>query len=187
MLSFKEYNLIIEAPSLIHIDSYRKQDMVMKPAEIDHAHEAAGMNKEYKKISRLGDYDVYHTPNTGIRDFAAYNLVHRKTKQTHLIVLGHKQPNNGFKVQHLVGSGTSNIKAHQFYHHLITYHGINLQSSDLQSHGGMKTWKSLGTQYSDISMKHIRPDGKEIKLNTDDWRKNYGSRRKDTTFIASRI
>ena len=60
----------------------------------------------------------------------------------HIKVHGNERGNR-LDVTSLYGTEGNKVKAHNFYHHLITKHGIHLHSDYEQSEGGMKVWKKL--------------------------------------------
>ena len=85
----------------------------------------------------------------------------------------------------LAGRAGSDIKAHEFYHHLITHHNMELNSSEMHS----KVWEKLSSMPG-VTMTRkkygqgLRPD-KKTKMHTgDNWKKNYGDG--DTYFVASK-
>lgn len=186
MLSFKQF--LKETPSLMYVSDYKKSENVLSDHDVRFGHEITKMDNptDYKKISKLGKYEVWHSKKGGDEHYGSvFNLVNPQTGHVHMQVTGNYTGKKTFKVGVLTGQDKNPVKAHQFYHHLITRHGIALQSSDLQSHGGMKTWQRLATQYPDINMSHDNGKGKTIPLHTgDDWKKNYGSKKRETSFIA---
>jgi hypothetical protein len=106
-----------------------------------------------------------------------YRAVHPKTKKIEMEVQGYKNRGH-FQISTLAGVEGSTIKAHQLYHHLIHHHGVTLRSSNIQSGGGAKTWKSL-SQYPDIEMTHEQPTSffrkpPNLPIHHDkEWDKNY--------------
>ena len=76
--------------------------------------------------------------------FAAFNP---KTRRIDMVVHGrikkHPEHNNSTMSDlFLSGRKDSSLKAHDFYHHLITKHNIILKG-DEQSKGGKKVWKKF--------------------------------------------
>lgn len=114
------------------------------------------MAKQHEEQSiRIGPIGKHHSIYR--RDFPGYDnttnthymLVDDKTKHVRMGVVGETKGNKFF-VSMLAGhtdgstNGSSeNIKAHEFYHTLITQHGVHLHSDYEQSTGGMKVWKAL--------------------------------------------
>lgn len=72
-----------------------------------------------------------------------YSAINPDTKHINLQVSGSHRNGDRFDISGLVGRKGSTIKAHEFYHHLITHHNIHLHSDYEQSEGGMKVWKNL--------------------------------------------
>lgn len=123
-----------------------------------------------KKVSSVGDYHIY---KGNIGDEHAYYAVHKDSGATHMRVLGHEDGNK-FTVTGLMGHNDTKIKAHEFYHHLITHHGIELHSDRKQSKGGKNVWKKL-SKYKDIQMGHRDSKGNELKVDKKKWDNNYSA------------
>lgn len=101
-----------------------------------------------KYVGTMGDsHVIYKKPGNapkhpGDLDGASYYLVNHKTNNVEMAVHG-EEKGNKFFVNGLGGYAGAKYKAHEFYHHLITKHGIHLHSDYEQSSGGMKVWKAL--------------------------------------------
>lgn len=124
MLSFKEY--INEAP----IRNDITKEIGLEP------YDDFSSNRKY--ISKLKDHLVSHFKD-GIHGH--YALHEPKTGK---ISLGLSVKHLGDKthVENLNGFGNK-IPAHEFYHHLITEHGLHLHSDYSLSRGAEKVWKKL--------------------------------------------
>lgn len=124
------------------------------------------------KIGEMGNYDIKHW-NHG--DIHTYSLYHKDTGKVHMEIHGREHPYdpNRLRINGLNGTHESEIKAHQFYHHLVIHHGLTLHSDDTQSEGGLKTWHKLSTEYPDIRVRHISGDEHELPFDKTNFRKNY--------------
>lgn len=72
----------------------------------------------------------------------SYHLVNKATKNIELAVHGSTRDGK-FLVGSLGARQGNTVKAHEFYHHLITKHNVHMHSDYEQSEGGMKVWKAL--------------------------------------------
>ncbi len=100
--------------------------------------------KGFNKLSSHGDHTFYKKntdEHTNARDhFLAHNHTTGRVEQH---VDGRQNsPKSTFHVATLSGAEHSTIKAHDFYHHLISKHNVSL-SSDTQSTGGRNVWNKL--------------------------------------------
>ena len=143
MLSFKQF--ILEAPIL---DT--STENVKQPAEYGHVKNEG----KRKTISTIGDNSVKElslTPTT-----TSYTL-HTPDNKIAIKAIGSRNGDK-FTIRSLDSSIGSPIKAHQFYHHLITQNGVHLHSDNIQSPGGKKVWERLRSMPG-IEMKSYHPDG----------------------------
>lgn len=103
-------------------------------------HEAAA--KQRQKISTMSSGHVVKIRHaSGNPTFVTYTA-HGPDNNIHMKVSGHKDGDK-FTVNNLNDHQGSTVRAHDFYHHLITHHGLHLHSDYEQSEGGMKVWKKL--------------------------------------------
>jgi hypothetical protein len=123
-----------------------------------------------------------------VRSYSAFNP---KTKKVDMHVNGFEK-NGILKVNELRGRKGASIKAHEFYHHLITHpnHNLTLHSSDIQTKGGRETWRIL-QQHSDIEMQHMGPGilgglfrGRLTLHTGDKWGNNYRPEYENSRFVA---
>jgi hypothetical protein len=177
MFTFKQF--LKETPAVMHADDYDQASNRLQPPEIKNNHLSNKKEtSEYKKLSDLKGHEVWGSHKEGI-----YHLVDPKTKETHIELTGMSNGND-FYEELLAGTGKTNIKAHTFYHHLITKHGVVLHSSDTHSIGGFKTWKKL-SEYPDVKLSHVDNNNRPLKFspNLDS---NYGYNHTNTHFIATK-
>ncbi len=150
--------------------------------EVDKDHENASterlvhtQDKEvpWKKIGTIGDHEV-HKQRFARYGATSYRLVHPNTNKV-AMHLDTEDAHGGEQVTMVSGIKNSPIKAHEFYHHLITKQGVELHSDTSQSPGGVHIWKKLH-EMPGVKIKHISNiNGKERTLHTgNDWGKNYG-------------
>jgi len=90
-----------------------------------------------------------------------YYAFNPHTRQIDMHVMG-SHWNNGktFGIHKTAGRKGSTLKAHELYHHLVTHHGLHLESSTEQSRGGMKIWQKL---HSMPGVKVTNEDGHRIR------------------------
>ena len=125
-----------------------------------------------KKVSELGDYDIHKTkfneaPGNGV----AYAAVHRKTGRVHMYVTGKVNTDNkNTRVTSLSLHPDREISAHHLYHHLITHHKIVLQTDQVHTKGGRKTWNKLN-QMKDIHVS--KENGKPLLRGKRTFNANY--------------
>lgn len=122
-----------------------------------------------QKVSDHGDYEVHKHTNNGPSDnnvgdanATAYSLYHKPTKNYHMILQG-RHVGDTFHISYLQGHPQSQVKAHDFYHHLITKHGMKLNSDADQSVGGMKVWHKL-SKNPEVSVTHHDISGNQIPV-----------------------
>jgi hypothetical protein len=94
-----------------------------------------------------------------------------KSKQVDMQVDGqiksHQNGSKSFEIGDLAGREGSSLKAHDFYHHLITHHDHILSTSS-QTSGGVKVWKKL-SQKKDIHVHGWDPTNKSpVNVRTHD-------------------
>jgi hypothetical protein len=177
MKTFKQF--ISEAP--IIQDDYPKPDYEIKdtrPYSDEHTRSISS-HKGYKITAR----NRKDTPDTSFEAVSSDN-------KTHMMVNG-RIKGNEFHVSKLSGHPDTKIKAHEFYHHLITHHGLTLNSSDMQSEGGAKVWQRLsempGIKMSRMAFGQRMKNDKRAKLHKGaDWHKNYEDEKSDSYFKASK-
>lgn len=183
LVSFRQF--LVEAPSPLSADAYGKEDnqirsqyKIPKPRILDRLFD------KRKNLGKLGpDHELHYTKNIIGHTYHAYNP---KTQRDDMEVRGlHSSGGKLFKVNDLKGREGSTIKAHDFYHHLITKHGITLASSNIQSPGGQKTWQKL-SQKPDVKMIHRTAPGVHEPINKD-WAKHYeGPGHSQSFFVATK-
>lgn len=154
-----------EMPELIDVDK--------KVRHVDPVEAGPGTGIKRKKTKYNNEYEVHHDRLSGT-SMVGYSLVHKPTGKTHIkLTGGQSEGTNKLGVKNLVGHSDSKVKAHEFYHHLITKHGLEISSDDEQSVGGAKVWKKL-SEYPDIHTTHHHYNGHEIPLHKgDNWFRNY--------------
>jgi hypothetical protein len=117
-------------------------------------------NKEPEFSAR---HVISHTPSKHLvvrqhdtdksKRIVRYSAYNPRTKKIDMTVNGKeiKHPNGHrtLQIKKLAGREGGEIKAHDFYHHLITKHKVILQS-DQQSEGGMKVWQRLKKHHPDV-------------------------------------
>ncbi len=96
------------------------------------------MGEDHKIIRYEGQAPRHPGDKLGV----SYYLHNIKTGNVEMAVHGEEDGNKYF-VHGLGAYAGGKYKAHEFYHHLITKHGIHLHSDYEQSTGGMKVWKAL--------------------------------------------
>ena len=87
-------------------------------------------------------YDIHHLVPSFDRSKVAYYAVHKKTGIVHMSMEGYRDPDKSINVTYLTGHPDTKIKAHEFYHHLITKHNETLKGID-HSPGAVKVWQRL--------------------------------------------
>lgn len=112
-------------------------DKTVEPAYIDDSDKRTQISK-MKSGHIIKERQLPNTPSTE-REFSIHTP---DDKHIIMSVSGTKQ-GNIFKVSSLQGTTNKTIKAHEFYHHLITQHDLHIHSDYEQSEGGMKVWKKL--------------------------------------------
>ena len=134
MKTFKQY-VLSESPWLL--DYYHKD-------HFDNG-EANYMKSEIRgdvHVSSTKDHDIYMGINPHNME-ASYTAVHRRTGLPHLRVQG-QMTKQGLNISNLVSHEKNTLKAHDFYHHLLTNHVVpGLVSDNQQSLGGKKVWHKL--------------------------------------------
>lgn len=123
------------------------------------------------KIGEMGNYNIKHWNNGNTH---TYSLYHKGTGKIHLEMHGRENDSDPgiVQVRGLTGTHELEVKAHDFYHHLIVHHGLTLHSDDTQSEGGMKVWHKLATEHPDIHVTHVSGDH-EIPLDRTNFINNY--------------
>lgn len=130
------------------------------PVEIPHS--LGSFVRPQAKVGTYNkDYDIH-------KDGTDYQLVHRSSQKAHMAVDLERGSN---QVQWLEKSQNCKVKAHEFYHHLITKHGLTIKSDTSHSIPAMHTWKRL-SEYPDIHMTH---SAGELHRG-EDWGRNYSGR-----------
>ena len=168
MISFKQF--LNEMP--LRISDHTKDDNQIGPSDHKELHPAFKGSPNYKKISSIKGLDIWHDRPNG-----RFNVVDKEgnTKMALDGAFDREEGRKHFSINDLRGHPSSPVKAHEFYHHLITQHGIILHGSSEQSDGGMKVWKKL-SENPDIHVSHLDAHNEEIPLHRgDDFEKNYST------------
>ena len=151
-----------------------------------HIRHYSGYQAGQKHISKHNGHHVYKLTNPDDQFSHGYLLADSKSKRVKAHITGRTKGNEftvGWVAKHSSYSG----KMTDFYHHLITHHDINMNSSTEHSPGSVANWKKL-SERPDIHMTRSM-NGEGIRLHTgDDWHKNYEGYDKDmpTRFHASK-
>jgi hypothetical protein len=133
------------------------------------------------KPEHIGTSDSgHHIVKTHYREGTSFNAVDPQTKQIDMKVTGEHGDGN-FRVSMLRAREGGTIRAHEFYHHLVTKQGLTLHSDDHHSPGARHTWKKL-SEYPDIEVTHYGKGETHPMHKGDDFGKNYGDDK--THFIA---
>lgn len=106
-----------------------------------------------RQVGKLGRYEIW-------RDYigsqVSYILVDpgEEGRRAVIIAFGSRYARNpnSFIIAGVYAAPGNPVKAHQFYHALITELGLTLISDYKQSPGGQSVWKNLGRRYRDISV-----------------------------------
>lgn len=159
MISFKTF--LIEAPHSNEMEINNKlADYLTRVRKLPKAKAyipISGANNQ--KVSSTDTHDIYrnHDKENKVVNTHFY-AVNKKTNKVDMYVSGLMQGNRKkkFQVSMLKASKKGEIRAHDFYHHLIHAGHINsLISDDSQSEGAQKVWKRL-SQSPNIKMSAIR-------------------------------
>jgi hypothetical protein len=125
-------DVLTEAPWINDEISERKPKQVeVTPASGEHI---SKMGKGYNVLKN-------HLGDTEDGKKVTYTVADRRGN-VHVRVHGNENGNR-LDVTSLYAPEGNKVEAHDFYHHLITQHGIHLHSDYEQSEGGMKVWKRL--------------------------------------------
>lgn len=131
MKTFKEY--INEAPMMNDID--KEKDLV--PYD-DHIED----KPKRKFISTLKDHKVSKSHTYDNNDAWVNYSLHNPEGKISLNVSGQSRGDDKFLISNTNGYGNK-IPSHEFYHHLVTEHGIHLHSDYTHSEGAKKVWEKL--------------------------------------------
>jgi hypothetical protein len=158
MLSFGQF--LMEMP--MRIGSWAKERHQLQPDEYNYKPDGKPLSttKTLHQVHRVDHRD-------GSTSYHAYNP---QTNKSDMVVDG-IQSRNSFHIDTLAGRDGSTIKAHEFYHHLIHKHNIELVSSDVHSTGGEKVWRSLAG-HPTIDMSAERSGGRPATFHKN-WERNY--------------
>lgn len=143
MISFKQF--ITETPWInpdLDVDMKDEPKAKAKLPDLDVSERGKylpGSMGEHHKIIRVESRAPHHP---GDKLGVSYHLHNIKTGNIEMTVHG-EEDGKKFFVGGLGAYAGGKYKAHEFYHHLITHHGIHLHSDYEQSTGGMKVWKAL--------------------------------------------
>jgi hypothetical protein len=100
----------------------------------------------------------------------AIHAIHPKHGTSHVVtgfLTHHPNGHKTFEVDNLAKvDDHSTLKAHDLYHHLMKHHKMAIMSSDTQSEGGQKVWKSLAKK-KDVHV-HGWHDEHPVNLNPKD-------------------
>jgi hypothetical protein len=162
----KKFRQLLEMPRLMKPDA--KEDQKSRGSTLSYLHPG-------KKISEFKGYHIHSTEPDDPKNTTIY-AKDPASGESHMHVNF-----DGGQIVGLEGSLHSKIKAHEFYHHLISHHGIELKSDIRQTPGGMKVWKKL-KEYPDVKITHHKYTStsptdnstKRIPLRKD-FEKNYGN------------
>lgn len=143
MLSFKKF--VSEAPI---IDT--SIENIKEPADYGHPRN----EPKRQTLSKMGDNTVKELSLTPYR--TSYTL-HDKDNKIAIKATG-KKDGNKFTINSLESSQKAPVKAHEFYHHLITNNDVHLHSDIVQSPGGKKVWERLRGM-PNIKIQTYHPDG----------------------------
>lgn len=188
MKTYKQF--IFETPE---IDFNYDKKHALKPSSKFQTTSHNSIDKEHISTTKSG-HKIYRVKKPG-STFRHYEAV--KDGVVHQSVMGYDNSHDESKllVGVLSGNPSTTIKAHEFYHHLITHHNISLESSQKQSRGGAKVWKNL-SEMPGIKMirnKNIHDINKDatytrkVKIHKGkDWFKNYDPGQFNTSFTATK-
>lgn len=167
MKSFKQH--LVEMPTLlsVSISSSKEQPKDWKADSRD--------EEGFSKISTTpSGHDVYRRTKErkfgGDDELVTFKAV--KDGKQHMHVSTTKVGENSYRVHDLSANEGNTIKAHELYHHLVSHHGIELQSDVQQSPGGMKTWERLSKKPG-IKMTSMGSDGQHNDIDRHDFKNNY--------------
>jgi len=111
-----------------------------------------------------------------------WRAVHPKSGKVMVQLHTDNHEKGGQVVTHVAASRNSPVKAHEFYHHILTNNpDLVLHSDTTQTKGGQHVWKNLSGMPG-VEMKHIHnKNGEEMPLERSRWEDNYGE---DSHFTA---
>lgn len=108
--------------------------------------------KHYKHVSSAHGHDIYkkETESGGYKmkylkdkvKFTSYAAV-KDGKPKIAVKMSNHETDGKMKITGLQATKDNTLKAHDFYHHLITHHGETIHSDSEQSEGAKKVWKRL--------------------------------------------
>lgn len=132
-----------------------------------------------KHISTMSSgHHVYHREGGYTSD---YHAVDPNTGLSHMHMIGKESKNpahvNKIKIEGLSGRKGGTVKAHDFYHHLITKHDKELASNE-QSPGGHAVWSRMSDNKDIEIHSHNIETGeiqKNIKIDRNDYKKYHAA------------
>ncbi len=150
MISFKEF--ITEMPySHNNMDRYAASwDITQKPYEIDDKKRSKTLGRKISEM-KSGHHMYCKHQKSGDYSGTLYTAYNPQTKMVDIKVTGYNNPliKDRYHVKYLSGRPyIQNLKAHEFYHHLIMRHKKTIVSDSSQSEGGRKVWERLATMPS---------------------------------------
>jgi hypothetical protein len=167
-----KFSQLMEAPYLMA--NYDKEAHQMGDDDWKSRHVP---DPEYKSMGTMkSGHEVVRTSHSERSGYASYSAVDH-THKVHIKVDGQHREDGTFRVTNLTGHKKSEVKAHDFYHHLLDH--FNIQSDNTHSKGGAATWQKL-SKMPDVKMKHTNSGNynadtkaKKIKLDKRNWMNNY--------------
>ncbi len=176
----RKFSELMEAPYLMA--NYDKESHQIDDGDHrgkytpDQGYKHIGTMKSGHEIIKRGDGD---SKTDGWASYMAIDHTHK----IHVKVDG-KHENGVFRVNNLTGHKKSEVKAHDFYHHLLDH--FPMKSDNTHSRGGAKTWENL-SKMPGVKMKHVnskssfgdKESEKKIPLDKKNWTNNYHVSRSD--------
>jgi hypothetical protein len=109
----------------------------------EHSSEDDPEREQHISTMKSGHKIYLHEKKYGPYTVRTYHAYDPKTKKTTLSAMGdfNKKSGHLHKIE-LASSPENTLKAHKFYHHLITHHNISIQD-DSSSPGNKKVWERL--------------------------------------------
>jgi hypothetical protein len=148
----------------------------------------------FSKMSSKGDHSFYKSTNdqapAGYNATDGYLAHNHTTNRVEQHVDGKQNRAGTFHVATLSGAKNATIKAHDFYHHLITKHNMTLRS-DVQSTGGKNVWNKL-QQKSNVNVHGYDPKTRQgVNVHSGDEEayhdEKYGSSKDPNDLAAKRL
>lgn len=170
MKTFRQF--LLETPWLNHELGNWKEPMVSRYEHAfgkgEHISTTPSGHKIYKHSTRSGSVAFYATD--------ADDKLHMtlETDERYADPRMHE-------INYVVAHEGNTIKAHDFYHHLITHDNVHLVSDKEHSPGGAKIWEKL-SKMPGIKMTRLGGDNKERRMRMfGGWKRNYALGAPDTS------